>query len=159
MSRPAAPLAPPWPPLAALWSTIFLGPLAGALVTAANLRRLGRSDKALFALLAGIGTLIALSMLWISGLSIGERGLLAYAVLSVGTSGLFVYLQQPDYRQWRRTHPRDDPAPPATAVPWALIGFALTLALLLVWLTAVTLTLVAEGELSAISRQLAAWPM
>jgi hypothetical protein len=147
MSRPATPPPAPWPPPAALWSTLFLGPLAGALVTAANLRRLGRNDKAIFALAAGIGALIALGTLWAFNLVAGERGLLTYLVLSVGNSGLFFYLQQADYRLWVRAHPRDDPAPPATAVPWALIGFALTLALLLVWLTAVALTLVAGGEL------------
>jgi hypothetical protein len=139
------PTAPPWTPLAATWATLFLGPLAGALVTAANLNRLGRRDKALFALLAGVATLLALGGLWAANLATGERGLLAYGVLSAGNIGLFLYLQYDDFRQWTTAHPRDAPLTAWAAAPWALIGFALMLSCLLVWLTAVTFALIAQG--------------
>jgi hypothetical protein len=138
---------PPWLPLTAIWATLFLGPFAGALVTAANLRRLGRVDKALFALVIGVSTLVGLGVLWAGSLAAGERGLLAYTVLTVGNIGLFLYLQQADFQQWVRTHPREEPVTPWAAAPWALIGFAVTLALLLIWLTALALALLAQGQL------------
>jgi hypothetical protein len=145
MSRRSLPPAPPWPPLAATWATLFLGPLAGALVTAANLRRLDRPDKALFALVTGLGTLGLLGAAWLSGEGAGERGLGAYLLLSLGNIGLYLYLQQPDFAAWVRAHPRDLPAPLWTAASWALIGFAVTMCGLLTLLTALALAAIANG--------------
>ena len=54
-------------PLTSGWSTLFLLPLAGALVTAANLLRLGRADKAAFAALTGIASTATVLGLWIAG--------------------------------------------------------------------------------------------
>jgi hypothetical protein len=143
MTRQPRPTAPPWPPLAASWATLFLGPLAGALVTAANLRRLGRSDKALFALITGLASLGLLGAIWTSGLGVGDHGLIAYVLLSTGNIGLFLYLQQPDFAAWVRTHPRDPATSPWTAASWALIGFAVTMLGLLALLTVLALAALA----------------
>jgi hypothetical protein len=145
MSRRPLPAATPWPPLAASWATLFLGPLAGALVTAANLRRLGRPDKALFALVTGLATLGLLGAAWLSGAGVGERGLAAYLLLSLGNIGLYLYLQQPDFAAWVRAHPRDTPTTLWTAASWALIGFAVTMCGLLTLLTALALGAIAGG--------------
>jgi hypothetical protein len=145
MTRRPLPVAPPWPPLAASWATLFLGPLAGALVTAANLRRLGRPDKALFALFTGLASLGLLGAVWTSGLGAGDRGLFAYVLLSAGNVGLFLYLQQPDFATWVRTHPRDSPTTPWTAASWALVGFAMTMLGLLALLTILALAALAGG--------------
>jgi hypothetical protein len=145
MSGRPQPPSPPWPPLAATWATLFLGPLAGALVTAANLRRLGRPDKALFALVTGLGTLSLLGAAWISGEGAGERGLGAYLLLSLGNIGLYLYLQQSDFSAWVRAHPRDTPTTLWTAASWALIGFAVTMCGLLSLLTALALAALAGG--------------
>ncbi len=145
MSHSAPSPTPPWTPLAASWATIFLGPLAGALVTAVNLRRLARPDKALFALVTGLASLGLLGAIWISGLGVGDRGLLSYLLLSAGNIGLYLYLQQADFATWVRTHPRDVPISPWAAASWALIGFAVTMLALLTLLTALSLTSIANG--------------
>ncbi len=145
MSPSAPPPTPPWTPLAATWATIFLGPLAGALVTAVNLRRLSRPDKALFALVTGLVSLGLLGAIWISGLGVGDRGLLTYLLLSAGNIGLYLYLQQADFAAWVRTHPRDMPTSPWAAASWALIGFAVTMLALLALLTTLALAAIASG--------------
>ncbi len=145
MSRRPLPPPPPWSPLAATWATIFLGPLAGALVTAVNLRRLARPDKALFALVTGLVSLGLLGAIWISGLGVGDRGLLTYLLLSAGNIGLYLYLQQADFATWVRTHPRDVPVTPWAAASWALIGFAVTMLALLALLTTLALAAIASG--------------
>lgn len=145
MSQRPRPAAAPWTPLAATWATLFLGPLAGALVTATNLRRLGRSDKALFAFITGLASLALLGAAWASGPGAGDRGLVAYVLLSAGNIGLYLYLQQPDFAAWVRAHPRDPPTSPWTAASWALVGFALTMLALLALLTALALAALAGG--------------
>jgi hypothetical protein len=145
VSQRPRPLAAPWSPLAATWATLFLGPLAGAVVTAVNLRRLGRPDKALFAFITGLASLALLGAAWASGVGAGNRGLLAYALLSAGNIGLYLYLQQPDFAAWVRAHPRDLPTTPWIAASWALIGFALTMFGLLALLTVLALAALAGG--------------
>src|SRR5438874_250042 len=61
---PARLEATPWRPAAAIWATLFLLPLAGGLVTAANLLCLRRPDKGLFALLTGLASLLFLLLVW-----------------------------------------------------------------------------------------------
>lgn len=145
MIRHPWPGPPPWSPLAATWATLFLGPFAGALVTATNLHRLGRPDKALFALITGLASLGLLGAAWVSGAGAGDRGLFAYVLLCGGNIGLYLYLQQPDFAAWGRAHPRDTPTPAWAAASWALVGFAVTMAALLALLTALALAAIASG--------------
>ena len=129
LNRPRPPCEPPWHPLIAAGITLFLLPLAGALVVMVNLVRLGQPGKALFALLVGLGSTALILGLWSSSSSGADRGLLLLLLLSAGDSGLFLYLQWPDYRAWRRRA-----ATPAAdnwlAAAWGLFGF---IAFLILW--------------------------
>ena len=130
--RRAAP-ATPWHPITSGWSTVFLLPLAGGLVTAVNLLRLGRVDKAVFAALTGLASTAVVLGLWSQGPSWANRTFLTLLILSLGDAGLFLYLQGVDYRAWAADHPDHGPASAWGAAIWALLGFMLMIVIWVAW--------------------------
>jgi hypothetical protein len=135
------PRSAPWHPATASWATLFLMPLAGALLTSVNLLRLGRPDKAAFALLLGLASVALLLGLWSQGPAWADRMFLALVVTNLGDVGLFLYLQAPEFRRWRQSRPDAPLAGGWGAAIWALIGFLVTL---LLWMIcAVLLALLA----------------
>ena len=127
-----APRSAPWHPATASWATVFLLPLAGGLLTAVNLLRLGRPDKAAFALLLGLASVVLLLGLWSQGPAWADRMFLALVITNLGDVGLFLYLQGPEYRRWAENRPDAPAASGWGAAIWALIGFLVTL---LIWVT------------------------
>ncbi|HEX6607725.1 MAG TPA: hypothetical protein VF276_12495 [Chloroflexia bacterium] len=130
--RRSAP-APPWHPITSGWSTVFLLPLAGGLVTAANLLRLGRADKAVFAVLTGLASTAIVLALWSQGPTWANRTFLTLLILSFGDAGLFLYLQGADYRAWADDHPDRGPTSAWVAAIWALLGFMLMIVIWVAW--------------------------
>jgi hypothetical protein len=137
--------AAPWHPLTSGWSTLFLLPLAGALVTAVNLLRLGRADKAAFAALTGITSTVIVLGLGSAGPAGANRTFLILLILSLGDTGLFLYLQGADYRAWAADHPDSGPASGWLAAIWALLGFMLMIVLWVAWAVLLDLTGPAPG--------------
>jgi hypothetical protein len=125
--------ATPWHPITSGWATVFLLPLAGSLVTAANLVRLGRLDKAVFAALTGIASTAIVLALWSQGPAWANRTFLTLLLLSLGDAGLFLYLQRADYRAWAAAHPDSGPISAWVAAIWALLGFMLMIVIWVAW--------------------------
>ena len=125
--------ATPWHPFTTIWVTLFLLPLAGALVTMANLVRLGQPGKARFALFSGLGSTLLIFGLWAGSPGGSDRVLLLVLSLSLGDIGLYHYLQWSDYRAWQATHLPPPPADPWVAALWGLLGFVAFVILWVLW--------------------------
>lgn len=118
---------------------LFLLPLAGALVTMANLVRLGQPGKALFALISGLASTLLIFGLWAAGPGGANRGLALVAFLSLGDIGLYLYLQWPDYRAWRTARLPTPRADPWIVAAWGLLGFVAFVILWVLWAVLLTL--------------------
>ncbi len=127
------PRATPWHPFTTIWVTLFLLPLAGALVTMVNLVRLGQVGKALFALITGLGSTLLIFGLWTAGPGGANRVLPLVLILSLGDVGLYLSLQWPDYRAWRQAQAPIPGADPWIAAAWGLLGFVAFVILWVLW--------------------------
>ncbi|HUS17551.1 MAG TPA: hypothetical protein VM536_21355, partial [Chloroflexia bacterium] len=94
------------------------------------LLRMGRPDKALFAVATGLASTLLVLALWLQGRVWLDRLFWTLFITAAGDTGLFLYLQLAEYQAWRRRHPGAEPAGGWGAAIWALIGFTLTL---LIW--------------------------
>jgi hypothetical protein len=128
---------PPWRPVVAGWCALLLGPVAGALVTAASFRRMGKGRKAqqtiVYTLIAVVAVMVPVLLVIPEDAPI--KKLIALAVEGAGFS-VFPSVLREDYVKWKAAYPGAKPRNDYASAGWALLGLLLYLvivALILTW--------------------------
>ncbi len=127
---------PPWSPWVAKYVGVFLGPVAAALVAAANLRRMGHDDKASGVL---IGAFVILpSYILIASIFHAYAETLTMLFLGHFVSGhMLVSSQEHVFKKWKAANPSSELASPVSAWGKCLVGVVAYAAMLLVILLVV----------------------
>ena len=118
-----SPGKPPWRPKVAGYNALLLGPMAGALVAAVSLRRMGKTEKAQRVLVYSALLCLAFLIPFLRGIPPGApmKKIILIAVEGAGFS-VFPSLLREDYTDWRTAHldikQRNDYA----SVGWGLLG-------------------------------------
>ncbi|HET9792787.1 MAG TPA: hypothetical protein VFR08_15945 [Candidatus Angelobacter sp.] len=111
---------PPWRPKTAGWIAFWFGPVAGALVVAASLRRIGHEQRArkvmILAFVAGIAEVAILSFV-----PEGVGHVLGFAG-HIGFLLLFPPLMEAEFNGWQAAHEAVEPANGWKALGWAIGG-------------------------------------
>ena len=120
---------PPWRPKAAGTIAFFFGPLAGALVVAISLRRMGHQQRAKKVVFLAVGVSLIEAAIWmfipdaVSGL-VGIAGEIAFLLV-------FPVFMEGEFSQWQAAHPDLRPSSGWTAIGWGLLGVVLFLGIAL----------------------------
>jgi hypothetical protein len=127
---------PPWRPKVAGYTAFLLSPMAGALVTAASLRRMGNRRKArqvlLYTLLFCFAFLIPFILLIPADAGINK--IILIAVEGAGFS-VFPSVMRDDFVRWKAANPEKKPRNDWAAAGWGLIGAFIYVAMALLVIT------------------------
>lgn len=113
---------PPWRPKVAGVIAFFFGPIAGALVVASSLRRMGYQDRAkqVMFLALGMTVLEAAILFFIPGALPGFVAEIAFLLF-------FPAFMEGAFREWQAAHPDANPSSGWSAIGWGLVGIVLFL--------------------------------
>ncbi|MGH9530773.1 MAG: hypothetical protein ACRD2Q_00160 [Terriglobales bacterium] len=119
--QPLEPQKPPWKPRVAGIVGFVFGPMAGAITSFINLRRLGRRRRASLTLLfTAIGSvLFGAGMYWLPREFAGGVGRLVGHLVS---PLLYPYLQANAFEKWEADHPGARSANGWLTIGWGLLG-------------------------------------
>ena len=121
---------PSWRPKAAGYVALIWGPLAGALLAAASLRRMGEARKAqqtvFYTLLLCVAFLIPFLLAIPASAPI--KKIIIVAVEGAGFS-VFPSILRENYVKWKTAHPGGKPRNDWTATGWGILGGLMYLAL------------------------------
>jgi hypothetical protein len=129
-SLPAEAGKPPYRPKVAGKIGFWFGPLAGALVVAVNLRRMGHPDKARRTIVFTFLVAIPVAVIFI--LTPDPFGKLVGLAIEIGCLLIFPPLQESDFADWQAAHEGVSPSNGWHAIGWGVFGLLLYLALLVV---------------------------
>lgn len=120
----------PWRPKAAGYAALFLGPLAGALVAATSLRRIGQERKAQQTLLYTLVLCVAFLIPFLLGIP-ANAPIKKFILLAVEGAGYSVFpsILREDYVKWKATHPGLKPRNDWSATGWGILGALMYIAL------------------------------
>jgi len=112
--------APPWRPKAAGRIAFFFGPVAGALVVAISLRRMGYEQIAKKVVLLALGVTAA----EVGILLLIPELLSRFVAFGAHVVFLFIFpvLIEKEFGEWQATHPNAMPSNGWNAIGWGLIG-------------------------------------
>lgn len=128
------PAKPPWNPRASGVAALLCGPLAGAIITHINLRRMGEKRKGVLILfLSTVGSTALLLMLF--RLTDTGATLLGKSVGYFICPFLFPMLQRKEFEQWKAAHPETAPSGGGGTTGWALVGLLGFLAIVVALVT------------------------
>jgi hypothetical protein len=127
-SLPQEATAPPYRPKVAGKIGLFFGPLAGALVVAVNLRRMGHADKAKRTML--LTFLLAIPACVILFRSPDPFGKFVGLAMEVGCLIIFPPLQESEFVDWQTAHKGVSPSNGWRSIGWGVLGGLLFFALL-----------------------------
>jgi len=110
----------PWKPHVAALMAFFFGPLAGAFITYANLRRLGQPQKANLTLRWSIAAILAL----VAVLFYVPNEFTRIFGLGIEAAGVAIYraIQKDDFALWEQNHPNEQPASGWRSLGLAVLG-------------------------------------
>jgi hypothetical protein len=113
----------PWRPKAAGYVALFLGPMAGALVAAASLRRMGQAEKAKKTVLYSILLCIAFLVPFLLGIPPDApiKKIILLAVEGAGYS-VFPSILREDCVKWKSAHPGLKPRNDWATAGWGILG-------------------------------------
>jgi hypothetical protein len=113
----------PWRPKAAGRVAFFFGPVAGALVVAISLRRMGYEQIARKVTLLALGVTIA----EVSILLFIPEFLVRFVALGAHVAFLLIFpvLMEKEFSEWQSTHPNAMPSNGWNAIGWGLVGTVL----------------------------------
>jgi hypothetical protein len=117
----------PWRPKAAGGIAFFFGPVAGALVVAISLRRMGyqqRANKVIF-LALGVAAVEAAILFFIPDVLSRLVGLGAEIAFLL----IFPVFMEKEFSEWQATHSSATPSNGWNAMGWGLVGTVLVLAI------------------------------
>ena len=114
---------PPWRPKAAGRMALFFGPVAGALVVAISLRRMGYEQIAKKVMLLALGVTAA----EVGILSLIPQFLSRFVALGAHVAFLLIFpvLMEKEFSGWQATHPNTIPSNGWNAIGWGLVGSVL----------------------------------
>lgn len=120
---------PPWRPKAAGVIAFFFGPVAGALVVASSLRRMGYQARAtkvmrLALAVAAVEGVILFFIPEVLAKLVGFSGEIAFLLI-------FPAFMQAQFHEWQAAHPGDSPSNGWSAIGWGLVGVVLLFVILL----------------------------
>jgi len=120
----------PWRPKAAGYVALFLGPLAGALVAAASLRRMGQERKGQQTLLYTLVLCVAFLIPFLLGIP-ADAPIKKIILLAVEGAGFSVFpsILRQDYVKWKTTHPGLKPRNDWATTGWGILGALMYIAL------------------------------
>ena len=123
---PSAESKPPWRPKVAGVIAFFFGPIAGALVVAVSLRRMGYQDRAkkVMFLALGLTVLEGAMLFFLPGALPGFAAEIAFLLF-------FPVLMEREFRKWQVAHPDAKPSGGWSAIGWGLVGIVLFLAIVI----------------------------
>jgi len=115
--------APPWRPKAAGRIALFFGPVAGALVVAISLRRMGYEQIAKKVMILALGVTAA----EVGILLLIPEFLSRFVALGAHVVFLLIFpvLMEKEFSQWQATHPNAMPSNGWKAIGWGLVGIVL----------------------------------
>ena len=113
----------PWRPKVAARIGFFLGPIAGALVVAASLRRMGLPDKAKKTVTYTVLLCIAFLIPWLL-LVPEDAGINKLILVAIEGASYTVFpsILREDYLNWRTAHPSVPARNGWAAVGWGILG-------------------------------------
>ncbi|MBZ5528109.1 MAG: hypothetical protein LAN71_09450 [Acidobacteriia bacterium] len=117
--------APPWRPKAAGHIAFFFGPVAGALVVAVSLRRMGHEQIAKKVMLLALGVTAA----EVGVLLLIPEFLSRFVAFGAHVAFLLIFpvLMEKEFSEWQATHPNAMPSNGWNAIGWGLVGSVLFL--------------------------------
>jgi hypothetical protein len=117
---------PPWRPKVAGRIAFFFGPIAGALVVASSLRRMGYQDRAkeVMYLALGMTVLEAALFFFIPGALPGFVAEIAFLLF-------FPAFMEGAFLKWQAAHPDAKPSRGWSAIGWGLVGIVVFLAIVI----------------------------
>ena len=117
---------PPWRPKVAGAIAFFFGPIAGALVVASSLRRMGYQDRAkkVMFLALGLAVLEGAMLFFVPGALPGFVAEIAFLLF-------FPDLMEREFRKWQAAHPDANPSGGWSAIGWGLVGAPLLLVIVI----------------------------
>jgi hypothetical protein len=115
--------APPWRPKAAGRIALFFGPVAGALVVAISLRRMGYEQIAKKVMLLALGVTAA----EVGILLLIPEFLSRFVALGAHVAFLLIFpvLMEKEFSEWQATHPNAMPSNGWNAIGWGCVGTVL----------------------------------
>src|SRR5882672_10636530 len=115
--------SPPWRPKTAGRIALFFGPVAGALVVAISLRRMGYEQIAKKVLLLALGVTAA----EVGILLLIPEFLSRFVALGAHVAFLLIFpvLMEKEFSEWQATHPNAMPSNGWNAIGWGLVGTVL----------------------------------
>jgi hypothetical protein len=121
---------PPWRPRTAGWIAFWFGPVSGALVVAASLRRMGHEQRArkvmILAFVIGIAEAAILSLVSDGvGSVIGLAGHIGFLLF-------FPPFMEGEFKGWQASHEGVEPANGWKALGWAIAGAVALFAIALI---------------------------
>ena len=124
---------PPWRPKVAGVIAFFFGPIAGALVVASSLRRMGHQDRAknVMFLALGFSVVEGAMLFFIPGAPTGFVAEIAFLLF-------FPVLMEGAFREWQAAHPDANPSSGWSAIGWGLVGAVLLLGIVFLVLEALS---------------------
>ncbi len=141
-SLPQEATKPPYRPKVAGKIGFFFGPLAGALVVAVNLRRMGHADKAKRTLVSTFLLAIPASVILIR--TPDPFGKFAGLAIEFACLLIFPPLQEAAFADWQTAHQGVSPSNGWRSIGWGILGVLLFFALIVAvavalprWLTGV----------------------
>ena len=121
----------PWRPKVSGYIALFLGPVAGALVAAASLRRMGQLRKAretlLYTLILSVAFLVPFILFIPSGA--GIKKIILIAVEGAGFSA-FPSIVREEYMKWRPLNPDVKLRNDYLSIGWGILGIFIYVAMM-----------------------------
>ncbi len=119
--QPLEPRKPPWKPIVSGIVGLVFGPMAGAITSFINLRRLGQRRTAILTLLfTALGSLLfGVGIYWLPRELVDGAGRLVGHLVS---PLLFPYLQAQAFKRWEADHPGASTANGWLTIGWGLLG-------------------------------------
>jgi hypothetical protein len=113
----------PWRPKVAGYAGLLLGPMAGALVAAVSLRRMGQLEKAQKTVFYTLLLCMAFLIVFILGIP-SDAPIKKFILLAVAGAGYSVFpsVIREDYVKWRAANPAGKPRNDWAAIGWGLLG-------------------------------------
>ena len=125
------PAIAPWRPKVSGYIGLFLGPVAGALVAAASLRRMGQLRKAretlIYTLILSVAFLVPFILFIPSGA--GIKKIILLAVEGAGFS-VFPSIVREEYMKWRPLNPDVKLRNDYLSIGWGILGFLIYVAMM-----------------------------
>jgi hypothetical protein len=110
----------PWRPKVAGRIAFFFGPLAGALIVAISLRRMGNQPTAKRVMLLALGTTVALAVILFFIPDALSR--LVGFVAEIAFLLIFPVFMQNDFNKWQTAHPTAAPSNGWNSIGWGFVG-------------------------------------